>query len=89
MVDPRLEVIEQRLAKVRHVVAVSSGKGGVGKSMIAAALAMMLSRKGHRVGLLDLDGDGMFDAFEIAMGWQISSSSARQRTRTTIQTATG
>jgi len=55
MVDPRLEVIEQRLAKVRHVVAVSSGKGGVGKSMIAAVLAMTLSRKGHRVGLLDLD----------------------------------
>ena len=33
----------------------SSGKGGVGKSVIAATLALILRRRGHRVGLLDLD----------------------------------
>jgi len=53
--DPRLEVIGRRLARVRRVVAVSSGKGGVGKSMIATTLALTLRQRGHRVGLLDLD----------------------------------
>jgi ATP-binding protein involved in chromosome partitioning len=40
---------------VRHVVAVASGKGGVGKSTVAANLAVTLARLGHRVGLLDAD----------------------------------
>jgi ATP-binding protein involved in chromosome partitioning len=43
------------LADVRHVVAVSSGKGGVGKSMVAVNLAAALARSGQRVGLLDAD----------------------------------
>ncbi|NIP59224.1 MAG: P-loop NTPase, partial [Gemmatimonadetes bacterium] len=43
------------LADVEHVVAVSSGKGGVGKSMIAANLAAALAAAGQRVGLLDAD----------------------------------
>jgi len=55
MSDPRLAVIEKRLQDVRRVVAVSSGKGGVGKSMIATALALSLRDRGHSVGLLDLD----------------------------------
>jgi len=40
---------------VENIIAVSSGKGGVGKSLIASTLALILSRMGHRVGLLDLD----------------------------------
>ncbi|MFQ5890117.1 MAG: Mrp/NBP35 family ATP-binding protein [Gemmatimonadota bacterium] len=40
---------------VRHVVAVSSGKGGVGKSTVAANVAAAWGRSGHRVGLLDAD----------------------------------
>jgi ATP-binding protein involved in chromosome partitioning len=40
---------------VRHVVAVASGKGGVGKSTVAANLAVALAQLGHRVGLLDSD----------------------------------
>lgn len=40
---------------VKHVVAVASGKGGVGKSTVAANLALALSREGARVGLLDAD----------------------------------
>ena len=55
MSDPRIAVIEKRLQKVRRVIAVSSGKGGVGKSMIATALALSLRDRGHSVGLLDLD----------------------------------
>jgi ATP-binding protein involved in chromosome partitioning len=43
------------LAEVDHVVAVSSGKGGVGKSMVATNLAAALAREGLRVGLLDAD----------------------------------
>ncbi len=58
MVDPRTSVITQRLSEIRHIVAVSSGKGGVGKSMIATALALSLAREGCRVGLFDLDFTG-------------------------------
>lgn len=43
------------LGQVEHVIAVSSGKGGVGKSMVATNLAAALAREGFRVGLLDAD----------------------------------
>lgn len=45
----------QSVPGVRHVVAVASGKGGVGKSTVAVNLAAELSRSGQRVGLLDSD----------------------------------
>jgi ATP-binding protein involved in chromosome partitioning len=43
------------LSQVGHVIAVSSGKGGVGKSMVAANLAAGLAKSGLTVGLLDAD----------------------------------
>lgn len=43
------------LPQVGHVVAVSSGKGGVGKSMVSTNLAVALAREGLKVGLLDAD----------------------------------
>jgi ATP-binding protein involved in chromosome partitioning len=43
------------LPGVRHVVAVGSGKGGVGKSTVAVNLAVALAQEGRRVGLLDAD----------------------------------
>ena len=55
MSDPRLSVISKRLEDVDNIIAVSSGKGGVGKSMIATSLALNLRDKNYQVGLLDLD----------------------------------
>ena len=55
MIDPRLNIIDKRLAKIGKIIAVSSGKGGVGKSLIASTLALTLSKSGYQVGLLDLD----------------------------------
>ena len=55
MVDPRTSVINERLRRISRIVAVSSGKGGVGKSMVATALALTLAHNGCRVGLFDLD----------------------------------
>jgi len=43
------------IPEVQHVVAVASGKGGVGKSTVAANLAIALAQAGYRVGLLDAD----------------------------------
>lgn len=43
------------LSKVKHVIAVASGKGGVGKSTISATLASEFAAKGYKVGLLDTD----------------------------------
>jgi len=45
----------QPLGGVKHVLAVASGKGGVGKSTVAANIALSLKNMGHKVGLLDLD----------------------------------
>ncbi len=55
MIDPRPGLIGRRLEEVDETIAVSSGKGGVGKSMVASTLALRLAETGHSVGLLDLD----------------------------------
>jgi len=51
-VTAQRERVEARLAGVRRIVAVVSGKGGVGKSLVSAGLAAALARSGRKVGLL-------------------------------------
>lgn len=55
MIDPRLNIIEKRLEQIKDIIAVSGGKGGIGKSIIASTLALLLSEKDYKVGLIDLD----------------------------------
>jgi Mrp family chromosome partitioning ATPase len=65
--------IAQTHGQVDHVLAVMSGKGGVGKSSIAGLLAASLQRQGQKVGLLDADITGpsipkLFGAHEMPAG---------------------
>jgi ATP-binding protein involved in chromosome partitioning len=50
--------IARRMAGIRHVVAVGSGKGGVGKSTLTRQLGAVLAAQGKRVGILDADLNG-------------------------------
>ncbi len=68
-----VEEAKKEPPKVRKVIGVVSGKGGVGKSLVSGELAVMLSRMGYRVGVLDADITGpsipkMFGIHEKAMG---------------------
>lgn len=57
-IEAQGERLRDRLSRVRHVVAVASGKGGVGKSVVTANLAAALAAEGGRVGVLDADLNG-------------------------------
>jgi Mrp family chromosome partitioning ATPase len=52
------QIIKDSLSLLKHKFLVMSGKGGVGKTSVAANLAMALSRQGARVGLMDVDLHG-------------------------------
>lgn len=67
------QVASNEYTKVKHVIGVVSGKGGVGKSMVTASLANLMAEKGYRVGILDADITGpsipkMFGVHGPAMG---------------------
>lgn len=49
---------ENTLSEVKRVIAVLSGKGGVGKSFVTGAIATELARRGNKVGILDADITG-------------------------------
>jgi len=70
VVDPRTAVIDERLKGVRNIIAVSSGKGGVGKSLVASVLALTLARKGFKVGFFDLDFTGPSSHIVLDIGGQ-------------------
>jgi len=53
-----VELHPQELNQFGRVVAVMSGKGGVGKSLVAALIAIALNRQGYQVGILDADITG-------------------------------
>lgn len=50
-----MALVAERLAGIKHIVLVLSGKGGVGKSTLSSQLAFTLAARGRSVGLLDID----------------------------------
>ena len=58
LIDPRLSLLRKRLKNIKRIVAVVSGKGGVGKTLVATVLSLVLVKRGYKVGLLDLDFHG-------------------------------
>jgi ATP-binding protein involved in chromosome partitioning len=57
-VDPQDLAIQESLSLIKHKFLVMSGKGGVGKSSVSANLAVALSKRGAKVGLMDVDLHG-------------------------------
>jgi Mrp family chromosome partitioning ATPase len=73
------------LSRIKHVIAVVSGKGGVGKSLITASLAVAMERKGYSVGILDADITGpsipkAFGVHEKATGSELGIYPVKTRT---------
>lgn len=68
------KLIADRLARVGRKILVMSGKGGVGKSTMAAYLALLLSKKGKKVGLMDVDlhGPSIAKLMKVEGGFDLS-----------------
>ena len=49
---------QNKASRVKHVIGIVSGKGGVGKSLVTSMLAVLLKREGYKVGILDADITG-------------------------------
>lgn len=54
----QVDAVQSRMKKIRHKVAVMSGKGGVGKSSVTVNIAQCLAREGLKIGILDVDISG-------------------------------
>lgn len=73
------------LSSIKKVIAVVSGKGGVGKSLVTGMLSVLMSRRGFRVGVLDADVTGpsvpqMFGVHERARGDETALYPVRTKT---------
>src|SRR3989344_287747 len=55
--EAQKKLVEQNLQDVKKVIAIHSGKGGVGKSFFSVNLAVTLAKLGFKVGLIDADVD--------------------------------
>ena len=71
--------IKERLEQIKNKIIVMSGKGGVGKSSIAANLSVILAKRGKKVGIMDVDlhGPSIFRLLGIKGGVQPSSVSGK------------
>lgn len=54
----QMEAIKKRMSQIKHKIAIISGKGGVGKSLVTVNLATSLAKNGKKVGVLDADLTG-------------------------------
>lgn len=66
-----MERVEKALSGVKNIIAVVSGKGGVGKTTISVAIARDLKKRGFKVGLLDTDLHGPNTAIELGVSEQL------------------
>ena len=76
--DPQEQMIKDTLSKIKHKIFIMSGKGGVGKSSIAANLATGLSEKGFKTGLMDVDLHGPSIARIMGMNGMLGISPNRK-----------
>ncbi len=79
-------------SRIKRVIGIVSGKGGVGKSSVTGMLAVLMSRQGHRVGILDADITGpsipkMFGVKEKATGTEGGIFPAQTKTGIQIMSA--
>ncbi|MEO0292757.1 MAG: P-loop NTPase [candidate division WOR-3 bacterium] len=66
--DPRFNIIDERLKEVKRIIGITGGKGGVGKSSVASLMALLFKDLGKEVGLLDLDFSS--PALHIILGFE-------------------